>query len=97
MERVPELTQEELSQICESFAENAFAVASRREAGGDVEQIVSEASVQILSDASEGKVHPKIAFRLIAAINLGAHGRGSARDIASLVYSDCLDAKWLYD
>ena len=86
---------DEIQELCERLAGMGYYVARQREIGENMEERVTDLSVQILNDGARGEVHKAIAAKMVASLNLGLHGVGTPDEIASFIYNNCMNTEWV--
>ena len=90
-----DVTDQELEAVCTRVGDLAYFAASKREAGEDL-QDVKAMVVQIMSDASDGKVNKSIAIKMVSALSLAQQlESGSKEEVSQWVYSNCMTADWI--
>ena len=82
---------DEIAELCKKIADMGSAIARLKQAGEDVEQRVTSAAVQILSDGANGELNKSVASKMVASITLGQEGMGTPDGIGDFIYNECIN------
>ena len=89
------VTNQELEAFCTKFGDLAYFAASKREAGEDLEDVMAMI-VQIMSDASDGKVNKSVATKMVSALALVQQPEsGSKEEVSQWIYRNCMTTDWI--
>ena len=90
-----DVTDQELDALCTRVGDLAYFAASKREAGEDLEDVKAMV-VQIMSDASDGKVNKSVAIKMVSALSLAQLPEsGSKEEVSQWVYGNCMTTDWI--